>query len=401
VFEEIDRVMERYDVKYLCIIDELFGVKKEYVKEFCRRIKTYGIQWTATFRIPQITAELIAMLQDANCHTVSLGIESMDDRVLESMQKKITRKQIERGLKLIYEADLGVQGILIFGDPAETLETATNTLNWWKENIHYDLQLSAIITYPGTPIYEYAVQEGIIKNPVEYIREGCPLVRLSKMTDEEYAWMFGQIISLPRSMREMPQNVLVTNIDYGHATLEVVGNCMHCGEHNEWKGVRTFLLESMACAKCGRRHISPIPGEFVERIGANLEKLAERYGIVAFWGINSYFHAFSEKLRPALDRFIYVDKGESRIGVHVAGHTIRPPSSIVDMGIQCVVVSVPTYYAGLKTSIEKEFPNVQQVINILDLPQTEFSIEKVDVLQPEKSHHNLLDLETCVIGGER
>ncbi len=400
IFEEIDHVVKRYGVRYLCIVDELFGVKKERVKEFCRRIKPYGLPWTATFRIPQITAELVGILRDANCYTVSLGIESMDDAVLESMKKKITREQIEQGLRLIYQAGMGIQGILIFGDPAETVETAANTLNWWKDNIQYDLQLSAVITYPGTPIYEYAVREGIIKDPVNYIREGCPLVRLSKMTDEEYAWMFGQIISLPRSMHDMPRNAYVKKIDYNHATLEVAGRCRHCDTYNEWKGVRTFLLESMACAKCGHRHISPIPDEFVERIRANLAQLYGRYGKVAFWGINSYFYAFSEKLKPELNKFIYVDKSESRIGVQVADHTIRPPAVIADLDIQCVVVSVPTYYAGLKTSIKKEFPHVDRIINILDLLQVDFSSEDSDVADRNASPADQPDLETCVVGRE-
>lgn len=400
VFEEIDHVVELYGVRYLWIIDELFGVKKARVKEFCRRIKPYGIQWAANFRIPQITTEMVAMLQDTNCHTVSLGIESMDDTILESMEKKITRKQIEQGLRLIYEVGMGIQGVLIFGDPAETVETATNTFNWWKDNLHYDLQLSAVITYPGTPIYDYAVQEGVIKDPVKYIRDGCPLVRLSKMTDEEYAWMFGQIISLPRSMHDTPRDVRIMDRDFDHATLEVAGRCVHCDMHNEWKGVRTFLLESMACAKCGRRHISPISDEFIERIRANLEQLTGHYGKIAFWGINSYFYAFSKKLNPELHNFIYVDKSESRIGVHVAGHVIRSPKAIADMDIHCVVVSVPTYYAGLKTSIEKEFPNVDQVVNILDLLQIDFSIDDRNESYRDKNLFVQPDLETSVVGRE-
>ena len=398
VFEEIDHVVDLYGIKYLWIIDELFGVKRERVKEFCQRIKPYGIQWAANFRIPQITADLVAMLQDANCHTVSLGIESMDDIILDSMEKQITRKQIEHGLGLIYEAGMGIQGVLIFGDPAETVETATNTFNWWKDNLHYDLQLSAVITYPGTPVYDYAVQEGIIKDPVKYIREGCPLVRLSKMTDEEYAWMFGQIISLPRSMHETPRDVRIVDINFDHATLEVAGHCVHCDMHNEWKGVRTFLLESMACTKCGRRHISPISDEFIEQIRANLEQLTGNYGKVAFWGINSYFYAFSQKLNPELDKFIFVDKSESRIGVRVAGHVICSPEAITDMDIHCVVVSVPTYYAGLKTSIEKEFPDVDHVINILDLLQIDFSIDNLNKSHRDKSLFIQPDLETSVVG---
>ena len=92
VFEELDYLVEKYQVKYLSITDELFGARKGRVEEFCERIKPYNIKWTATFRIPQLTPTVVKLLKDANFHTASLGIESMDDTVLKNMQKKITRQ---------------------------------------------------------------------------------------------------------------------------------------------------------------------------------------------------------------------------------------------------------------------------------------------------------------------
>jgi len=195
VFKEIDYLVERFGVKYLAIVDELFLVKKKLsrVEEFCRRIKPYGIKWLANFRVPDITEEIVEMLKDANCRTMAFGVESADNRILKSMNKKITIEQTERALDIVYRAGIGIQGVLIFGDIAETLESAKRTIEWWKNNIRYELQLSAIITYPGTEIYQYALKTGRIADEVKFIKDGCPIVKLSDMSDDEYKWLFNQI----------------------------------------------------------------------------------------------------------------------------------------------------------------------------------------------------------------
>lgn len=367
VFHEIDYLVEKFNVKYLSIQDELFGHDIERVKKFCDRLKPYGIKWLANFRVTDVTPELVALLKEANCAIMAFGIESADNSVLKSMKKGITIEQTERALELVYKAGLGIQGVLIFGDVAETIDTAKRTLNWWKEHIHYELQLSAIITYPGTEIYKYACANGIIKDKVQYIKDGCPLVRLSKMSDKEYKWLFGQLASLPRLTHTIPNNSKIVNIDYENATMDISGFCISCNTENQWNA-RMFILETLTCRKCGRRHISPIPDEIVERISKNVEKLVNLYGKIAFWGINSYFYSLSEKLNlKSHDKIFYVDKSDVRCGLEVAGHIIHPPEIINEESIKCIVVSVVQYFAGLKKPIEDEYQNVEKVLSISDL----------------------------------
>jgi len=368
VFAEIDYLVQEYGIKYLSIQDELFGHNMKRVKEFCRRIKGYDIKWLANFRVTDITSELIELLKEANCATVAFGIESADNKILRSMKKKITIEQTNQALELVYNAGMGIQGILIFGDVEETIETATKTINWWKEHICYELQLSAIITYPGTALYKYARSEGLINDPVQYIKDACPLVRLSKMSDEEYSWLFGQILSLPRLTHKTPNEVRITQIDYENANMDITGVCISCNAENKWKKVRLFILETLACKNCGRRYISPIPEGVVSRVSKNIDKLLNKYGKIAFWGINSYFYTFSERLKTDLHRSIfYVDKSELRHGVEVSGHIIQPTKIISEEGVKCIVVPVVQYFAGLKKPIEDEYPQVEKVLSISEL----------------------------------
>ena len=78
-----------------------------------------------------ITPELIAILKNGGCKVMSFGLESADNRVLKSMRKGTTVEQIERTLKLVYDSGISFEGAFIFGDIAETRETADNTLKWW------------------------------------------------------------------------------------------------------------------------------------------------------------------------------------------------------------------------------------------------------------------------------
>tara|TARA_B100001059_G_scaffold46888_1_gene39791 strand:- start:1530 stop:3494 length:1965 start_codon:yes stop_codon:yes gene_type:complete len=382
VFEEIDYLVEKYQVSYLSLTDELFGARKGRVEEFCERIKPYNIKWTATFRIPQLTPTVVQLLKDANFHTASLGIESMDDTVLKSMQKKITRQQTEDGLRLLHEAGIGIQGVLIFGDPVETKETIQNTLDWWLENTQYDLQLSAIIAYPGTPVYDHAVDKGLIPDPVRHIKEGCPLVKLSDMPQSDYTWMFEQILSLPRRKYPQPLELYHVHSDFAKATCNWKGKCSNCSADNQWTSVKTFMLEAMTCNACGTRHIAPIPRDFAKRIQAAYDSLSEAYGDISFWGINSYFHSFISEYGSWMKDYYLLDQSEARIGI-----TMRPSGSDKDVEIRhpdnvlkdgksrCVVVAVPNYYSNIKTFIEETYPGVEKVLSILDLVATGEQIE--------------------------
>lgn len=380
VFAEIDLLVEKYGVKYLSITDELFGARKGRVEEFCARIKPYGIKWTATFRIPQLTEAVVKLLKESNFHTASLGIESMDDEILISMKKKINREQIENGLELLHRSGIGIQGVLIFGDPAETKETIENTLNWWSQHLQYDLQLSAVIAYPGTPVFEHAKKKGLIPDTVEFIKQGCPLVKLSDMPQEDYKWMFEQILSMPRTKYPKPDHLINTKSNFQRATLDWNGVCTNCGTKNNWTDVKTFMLESMACTDCGSRHVAPLTKEFSSRIIRNYKILTNLFGKVSFWGINSYFYWFIKEFGSYFPGCYLLDQSEARIGIEIfpvgsdGKFKIQSPDYILGHSkSRCVVVAVPNYFSNIESHIEKNFPNVEMVLSILDLIGSDYA----------------------------
>ncbi len=126
-FEDLNYLVTKYRINFLCLADELFSLNLERVKEFCQRIKKYKIQWWAQFRVDNITPQFLPFLKEGGCRVMSFGLESADNRILKSMRKNTTVEQIEKTLKLVYDAGISFEGAFIFGDIEETWETANNT----------------------------------------------------------------------------------------------------------------------------------------------------------------------------------------------------------------------------------------------------------------------------------
>lgn len=188
VFKEIDMMVRMFRFDYLQINDELFGNDINYVREFAQRIKKYNIRYYINTRLDRITDELLTILRDSGCTDILFGIEHISDKILTSMQKKTTSSIIEPTLRKCVSYGIRPIGNIIFGDVAETKETVNEALEWWR---YYHNELGTITTtylivFPGSAIYKNAIERHIIKDPVRFLKDGCPLVNMTLMPDEEW-----------------------------------------------------------------------------------------------------------------------------------------------------------------------------------------------------------------------
>lgn len=194
IFAEIDYLVKHYPISYIALREELFATDNKRVAEFCERIEKYDVDWSIQLRIDSINQELIDILKDTRCRYVFVGVESVDDKVLRSMRKEITRKQIEHALDMLHQSGLNSRSGVIFGDEAETYETAQNTLQWFRDKRnHYRLFVDMIISFPGSTLYRHACKKGIIPDPVQFLKDGCPIVNVSAMNDEKFRLLVSQI----------------------------------------------------------------------------------------------------------------------------------------------------------------------------------------------------------------
>ncbi|OHC76229.1 MAG: hypothetical protein A3H92_03620 [Rhodospirillales bacterium RIFCSPLOWO2_02_FULL_58_16] len=270
-FEELDFLVGRYNINHLYICDELFTAKKDRLKEFCRRIKKYNLYWFCQLHVSLIDEECIDWMVDAGCTHAGYGLESASDKVLLSMQKKITREKIEFALKTTYDRKIGIQGNFIFGDSAETLETASETLDWWSENREYRISLSYLQVYPGSPIYAQAVKDGIIGEKDGELVQGP--INVTNIRGKAYEY-FEAKIGVFRETLVIPAKLILFekqdeyNIHRGYP-YRIEWECPRCGYNNIFSNAyvdRGFQSQNLrfSCRDC--RGIFDIPNLAVPAI---------------------------------------------------------------------------------------------------------------------------------------
>ena len=262
VIREIRHLVDAYGVRMVGLMDEVFALRKDRIIEFCEKVKPLGILWYAQLRAGVVDGELLARMRDAGCRTVFYGPESMCPDVLRSMNKKLKPEEIARALELTYQSRIDSFGNFIFGDPAETTQTAWETLGWWMAHRQYFVNLGKIDCWPGTKIYHDAVQRGLIRDKISFIEQGCPLTNLTRMPEEEWLDMLKRVWVLHEGLL-WPGRLLQARLGPdGSASVRCL--CPHCGAEIEFGRLERTPMSAdrsahrLPCSSCDRSFDIPL-----------------------------------------------------------------------------------------------------------------------------------------------
>lgn len=173
--EHVIYLKENHNVGFISVSDENFGSDRQQAEEFVSIMKRHDMLWIATgVRCDTVTQDSIKYFADNNCVALKFGVESGSQKILDLMEKKFHRSQVVKAVK--WCRDLGIYSPLaiMFGMPGETEQTAkdtgkliaevslaTNTTPTEGKDLFY------AIPFPGTPLYEYGQQMGVIGRTVD------------------------------------------------------------------------------------------------------------------------------------------------------------------------------------------------------------------------------------------
>ncbi len=165
---------EKYGMDVFHFFDDLSTVNKSRMLEFCGLKMDSAlkkVKWTITARVNLVDDELIKALKGAGCSQISFGFESMDQKILDSINKKVTVEQNEQALALCekHDMDCGSSSFMV-GYIDESEEQMRRSAEFCRK--HYLRYEPHYMTpFPGTELYRYSLEKGLIKNELEYLRE--------------------------------------------------------------------------------------------------------------------------------------------------------------------------------------------------------------------------------------
>jgi radical SAM superfamily enzyme YgiQ (UPF0313 family) len=370
VLSEIEWLQSKYGIEQILFLDELFAQNKERVRVFSNRLKEMNISWLGNFRIDQIDEELLEIIKHSTCRQMFFGLESVNNHILRSMRKNLTIDLIDKNLKMVYDAEIPFGCNLLFGDSEDTLETCRNNLAWNKSHPEYNVSLLNIAVFPGTHLYKRAVKEGKIEDRIQFLKDGCPPINVSKMTDTEYAILQQEILSAAAGLPLNNQTLLAFPSQTKHAA--IFGNCRRC---NALVSVDDALplttdYSYIYCPKCGAKHRSDFPKELQEILFDNLRILLEQNQKIAIWGIQPYTWAVfnnSEIFTSELITFIDNHQGKQLLKITQSEKEIFSPRILQTEQFDCVIFCYPHLFMNYVDLVKNQYPKVQKFIDILDL----------------------------------
>jgi len=361
IFKEIAYQVERYNVRTICFSDELFASNKQRVYEFCKRIRDVNISWSVALRVCDVDTELLHTMKAAGCVMISYGLESADNVVLKSMKKRITVEQIVKALELTYDANINVTGGFIFGDLNEDQNSATNTLNFWHRNNkrHY-MSVTMIKVFPGSFLYKYACKEGIIKDKEQFLRDGCPLINVSKLTDDEYKNLTGLISEL-RLHPHVPAESFEIKAIKPNDECGVEFTCRKCGIRNH-VDVGFWFGKEIWCPSCGMiNFVDPFENALHQEEAFFAQLPADRN--IVLWGAGGIYYKLMQKYGTlASERFLLVDADPSIQGLTICGKQIHSPDLILQNGIRSVFITALSRKDDICDTLRSSYQSVERIV---------------------------------------
>lgn len=176
-YRNVDNVMEELrnisslGIKEVFFTDFTFEARKENTLVICRKIieEKLDLTWVCSSRANTLDEELLTLMKNAGCHTILLGVENGDERMLQNYSKGVTKDQMRKAFSLCKKLNIRTLGHFIIGLPGETEETVKKTIAFAKELDCDIASFNIAVPALGTPLRETALKHGwLSENTLEF-----------------------------------------------------------------------------------------------------------------------------------------------------------------------------------------------------------------------------------------
>lgn len=120
------------------------------------------LTWNCSTRADRINKEVLSLMKRAGCHTIALGMESVDPVVLKNIRKNITPEKIREAVSLIRSQSMDSLVFCVVGFPGETKEGIEKTISFLKTIDTTYITLGIAVPVPGTEFYRYVEENNYL-----------------------------------------------------------------------------------------------------------------------------------------------------------------------------------------------------------------------------------------------
>lgn len=168
VMAEIREIKKIWPRPFIEFADDNSFVNREHSKRLLRELAKERIHWftEADVRIWE-DEELLGLMRDSGCQQVLIGLESPGRTSLAGLELKDNWKerrldQYKEAIAKIQSYGITVNGCFILGLDGDTPGVFDDVLAFVRDSGLYEVQVTFLTAFPGTPLYERLRREGRI-----------------------------------------------------------------------------------------------------------------------------------------------------------------------------------------------------------------------------------------------
>jgi radical SAM superfamily enzyme YgiQ (UPF0313 family) len=202
VLAEIDRILTIWEHPFLEFADDNTFVDKQYWKELLPALSERRVRWfTETDLSVGTDDELLDLMRQSGCAQVLIGFESPIEERLRDLELRSDwkRKQWPRyreAIRRIQDHGITVNGCFVLGLDGDDAGVFDRVFSFAEEAELYEVQVTILTAFPGTPLYARLKREGRILEDGRW--DKCTLFdvnfRPAGMSPEELAEGFKKLV---------------------------------------------------------------------------------------------------------------------------------------------------------------------------------------------------------------
>ncbi|MFW9999863.1 MAG: B12-binding domain-containing radical SAM protein [Candidatus Hodarchaeota archaeon] len=206
IIEELLKVPEK--TKLIFFTDDNFSLNKKRTMKICELLEKTKLNKRLMFvcqsRVDDIAnnPDMVKAMSKAGFICFFLGFESFKQISLNNMQKQYTLDKVRKCVEICHKNGIMVFGSFIIGNIGETIKDTWRTFKLMKD-LELDMMMTNPITpFPGTPLYDDAVDKGWIPKDFKWEKwDISPVMNTPDMTideiqdllDESYRFFYNDI----------------------------------------------------------------------------------------------------------------------------------------------------------------------------------------------------------------
>ena len=168
VIEEIHAIKRIWNRPFIEFADDNSFVHRRHYKKLLRALAKENLRWfTETDLSFAQDDELLGLMRDSGCKQVLIGLESprrdsLDGIELNANWKMKTQEKYREATEKIQSHGITVNGCFILGLDGDTPAVFEEVYNFVRDSGLYEVQITFMTPFPGTPLYHLLKQEGRI-----------------------------------------------------------------------------------------------------------------------------------------------------------------------------------------------------------------------------------------------